>query len=250
MVDLEKAVTRKAGRAIGDYGLIAEGDRVMVALSGGKDSWALLHVLERLRRKAPVRFTILAVNIDPGFPGFRSDIVEERLKADGYDYHIERSNIHGVITDKLGADPEGYCSFCARLRRGVLYRLAGELGCTKIALGHHADDLIETLLMSAMYNGELRSMPPRLLAEDGRNVVIRPLCYVSEVETTAYAKLHGFPVIGCGCPVCGGSAAKRHMVKALLNKIEAEDPGIKDNLLAALGNLKPEYLMDKRFYTK
>ena len=244
---LEKSIVRKAGRAIGDFGLIAEGDRVMVALSGGKDSWTLLHVLETLRKKAPVSFSLVAVNINPGFPGFRSDVVEDRLKGSGFTYHIERSNIFGVISGKLTYE-EGYCSFCARLRRGVLYRLAGELGCTKIALGHHADDLIESLLMSALYNGEIRSMPPRLMAEDGVNVVIRPLCYVSEDETRAFALEQGFPVINCGCPVCGGSAMKRHKIKALLNKIEAEDPGVKDNLLAALGNLKPKYLMDKRYY--
>src|SRR5512143_3408134 len=245
---LEKSLLRKAGRAIGDFGLIGQGDRVMVALSGGKDSWAMLHVLEKLRRRAPVSFSLLAVNIDPGFPGFRSDVVEERLRALGFDYHMERSNIHGVISGKLGPMEEGYCSFCARLRRGILYRLAAEKGCTKIALGHHADDLIESLLMSAFYNGELRSMPPRLLAEDGVNVVIRPLCYVYESETAAYAEELGIRTIGCGCPVCKGSAQKRYKVKALLGALEDEDPGVKDNLLAALGNLKPRYLMDKRYY--
>jgi tRNA 2-thiocytidine biosynthesis protein TtcA len=248
IMGLERNITRKVGRAIGDYGLIVDGDRVMVALSGGKDSWTLLHVLEALRRKAPVKFSILAVSINPGFPGFKSEVVEQGLKGLGYEYHIEHSNIFKVIKDKMGPVEEGYCSFCARLRRGVLYRLAGELGCTKIALGHHADDLIESLLMSAFYNGELRSMPPKLLAEDGVNVVIRPLCYVTEKETASFADLMGFPVINCGCPICGGSAMKRHKVKALLTKLEEEDPGLKDNLLAALGNLKPKYLMDKRFY--
>jgi len=245
---LTRNITRKMGRAIGEYDMVAEGDRVMVALSGGKDSWTLLYALDALRRKAPVNFSIVAVTINPGFPGFRSDSVEEKLKADGFSYHIESSNIYGVIREKFGPVEEGYCSFCARLRRGVLYRLASELGCTKIALGHHRDDLIETLLMSAFYNGELRSMPPKLLADDGEHVVIRPLCYVTEDETRAFASAMGLPVINCGCPVCGGSAMKRHKVKALLNKLEAEDPGIKDNLLAALGNLKPRFLMDKRFY--
>ncbi|MBI5189607.1 MAG: tRNA 2-thiocytidine(32) synthetase TtcA [Nitrospirae bacterium] len=248
MKSLERNIVRKAGRAIGDFGLIEDGDRVMVALSGGKDSWTLLHVLEALRRKAPVRFGIVAVTVHPGFPGFRSDDVEDWLREHGFEYHIERSNMYGVIAEKMGPEEGGWCSFCARLRRGILYRLAGELSCTKVALGHHADDLIETLLMSALYNGELRSMPPKLLAEDGRNVVIRPLCYVSEAETAEFARANGFPVINCGCPVCGGSAMKRHKVKALLNKLESEDPGIKDSLLAALGNIKPKYLMDKRFY--
>jgi len=248
IMGIEKSIARKTGRAIGDYDMISDGDRILVALSGGKDSWTLLYALDALRKKAPVKFSLVAVSIDPGFPGFRSDIVERHLSGTGFEYHIERSNIYGVITGKMGPDELGYCSFCARLRRGVLYRLAGELSCTKVALGHHADDLIESLLMSAFYNGELRSMPPKLLAEDGVNVVIRPLCYVFEDETKAFAREKGLPVIGCGCPVCGGSAMKRHKVKALLNKLEAEDPGIKDNLLAALGNLKPKYLLDKRFY--
>jgi tRNA 2-thiocytidine biosynthesis protein TtcA len=245
---LERNLLKKAGRAIGDYDMIAQGDRVMVALSGGKDSWTLLHVLERLRQRAPVSFSLIAVTVNPGFPGFRSDIVEAHLKELGFEYLVERSNIYGVIKERGGDDEEGYCSFCARLRRGVLYRLAGELGCTKIALGHHADDLIETLLMSAFYNGELRSMPPVLLAEDGVNTVIRPLCYAFEDETAAFAEEQGFPLIGCGCPVCHGSAGKRYKVKALLGRLEDEEPGLKDNVLAALGNLKPRFLMDKRFY--
>ena len=241
-------IVRKTGRAIGDFGLISDGDRVMVALSGGKDSWTLLHALDALRKKAPIDFSLLAVCIHPGFPGFSSDMVEERLSSLGFQYHIEKSNIFNVIREKKGEQEEGYCSFCARLRRGVLYRIAQEKGCTKIALGHHADDLIETLLMSALYNGELRSMPPRLLAEDGLNVVIRPLCYVFERETSAYVEEAEIPVIGCGCPVCQGSGHKRRKIKSLLGTLEEMEPGIKDNLLAALGNLKPKYLMDKRYY--
>ena len=243
-----KNIVRKAGRAIGDFGLINDGDRILVALSGGKDSWALLHVLAELRKKAPVEFSLLAVNIDPGFPGFPSGMVEERLRSVGFEYHIERSNIFGVIKEKKGAEEQGYCSFCARLRRGVLYRIAREKGCTKLALGHHADDLIETLLMSAMYNGELRAMPPKLLAEDGVNVVIRPLCYVFEEETAAFAQEAGIEAIGCACPVCRGSGHRRYKIKSLLGELEEREPGIKNNLLAALGNLKPRFLMDKRYY--
>jgi tRNA 2-thiocytidine biosynthesis protein TtcA len=242
-------IVRKTGRAIGDFGLISDGDRVMVALSGGKDSWTLLHALDTLRKKAPVDFSLMAVCINPGFPQFSSDMVEERLSSLGFKYHIEKSNIFNVIREQKGDNEEGYCSFCARLRRGVLYRIAQEKGCTKIALGHHADDLIETLLMSALYNGELRSMPPRLLAEDGVNVVIRPLCYVFERETAAFAEEEEIPVIGCGCPVCKGSGRRRFKIKSLLGDLEETEPGIKDNLLAALGNLKPKYLMDKRFWS-
>jgi tRNA 2-thiocytidine biosynthesis protein TtcA len=242
-------IVRKTGRAIGDFGLISDGDRVMVALSGGKDSWTLLHALDALRKKAPVDFSLLAVCINPGFPQFSSDMVEGRLSSLDFKYHIEKSNIFNVIREQKGGNEEGYCSFCARLRRGVLYRIAQEKGCTKIALGHHADDLIETLLMSALYNGELRSMPPRLLAEDGVNVVIRPLCYVFERETAAFVEEEEIPVIGCGCPVCKGSGRRRFKIKSLLGDLEETEPGIKDNLLAALGNLKPKYLMDKRFWS-
>lgn len=247
-MDIDKNIRRKVGRAVCDYGMITPGDRLLVALSGGKDSWTLLYALDALRRKAPVSFSLVAVNIDPGFKGFRSDLVEKGLKERGFEYHIERSNIYGVITGELGLPEEEYCRSCARFRRGILYRLAGELGCTKIALGHHADDIIETFLMSAMYNGELRTMPPILTADNGVNVVIRPLCYVSEAETEEFVSRNGIEVIGCGCPVCGGSAMRRKRVKALLGRLEADEPGIKDSMLAALGNIKPKFLMDKRYY--
>lgn len=241
-------IVRKAGRAIGDYDMVTDGDRILVALSGGKDSWALLYALEELRRKAPVGFSLIAVNIDPGFEGFRSDIVEAQLVASGFEHRVERSDIYRVIKEKLGKDEGDFCRFCARFRRGILYRLAGEMGCTKVALGHHADDLIESFLMSAIYNGELRTMPPVLPADDGVNVVIRPLCYVWENETAAFALDRGIDVIGCGCPVCGGSAMRRNRTKTLLAKLEADEPGIKDSMLAALGNLKPKYLLDRRYY--
>jgi tRNA 2-thiocytidine biosynthesis protein TtcA len=245
---LERELVRKAGRAIGDYGMISGGDRVLVALSGGKDSWSLLLALEELRKKAPVRFSLLAVNIDPGFPGFRSDIVEGQLKRLGFTYLVERSDIQGVISSRPQAEEEGICRYCARFRRGILYRLAVEHGCSKVALGHHADDIIESFLMSAMYNGELRTMPPVLHADDGVNTVIRPLCYVSEEQTAYFAKARGVEVIGCGCSVCGGSAMRRKKIKELLGSLESEEPGIKDSMLAALGNLKPQYLLDRRFY--
>lgn len=244
---LERNLVRKVGRAIGDYGMIADGDRILVALSGGKDSWSLLFALDELRKKAPVSFSLLAVNIDPGFPGFRSDIVEGQLRLHGFEYLVERSDIYRVISGKLGGSEEDFCRYCARFRRGILYRLAAEHGCAKLALGHHADDVIESFLMSAMYNGELRTMPPVLRADDGVNVVIRPLCYVPESETKGFAEARGVEVIGCGCPVCGGSAMRRQRVKALLNRLETEEPGIKDSMLAALGNIKPRYLMDRRY---
>lgn len=247
---IERNVVRKVGRAIGDYDMIGQGDRVLVALSGGKDSWGLLLALEELRNKAPVDFSLVAVNIDPGFGGFRCGIVEEQLKERGFEYHIERSDIYKVISEKLGDSEEDFCRYCARFRRGILYRLAGSMGCTKVALGHHADDLIESFLMSAMYNGEIRTMPPVLHADDGVNIVIRPLCYVFEAETGGFASSMGVEVIGCGCPVCGGSAMRRNRVKALLSRLESEEPGIKDSMLASLGNLKPRYLLDRRYLLK
>jgi len=240
-------LVRKVGRAIGDYQMIADGDRILVALSGGKDSWSLLLALEELRKRAPVAFSLLAVNIDPGFEGFRSDLVEAQLAGRGFEYAVERSDIYRVISGRLGGSEDDFCRYCARFRRGILYRLAGEHDCSKVALGHHADDIIESFLMSAMYNGELRTMPPVLRSDDGVNVVIRPLCYVPEKETSAFAEAMGVEVIGCGCPVCGGSAMRRQRVKALLKRLEAEEPGIKDSMLAALGNIKPRYLMDRRY---
>jgi len=244
---VKRTVTRKAGRAIGDYRMVVDGDRILVALSGGKDSWALLYVLDDLRRKAPVDFSLVAVNISPGYEGFRSDVVEAWLDDNGFDYRIERADIYEAISGMLEPGQDGFCPMCARMRRGILYRLADELGCTKIALGHHADDLIESFLMSAMYNGELRTMPPVLVSDDGNNTVIRPLCYVFEHETASYARLMGVPIIDCGCPVCGGVTQVRSRIKAMLTRLEAEEPRIKDSMLGALGNLKPDYLMDRRY---
>ena len=174
--------------------MIGEGDRVMVAVSGGKDSYALLDLLEKLRRRSPVRFEIVACNVDQGYAGFRSDVIEDHLKAGGYRYHIEATEIAGTIRKKMDPD-DTHCSLCARLRRGVLYRMATELGCNKIALGHHADDIIETLLMLQFFNGQIKAMPPVLRSADGRHTVIRPMVYVWEQEVIAYAKERKFPVV-------------------------------------------------------
>ena len=171
-------------------------------MSGGKDSYAMLHLLELLRRRAPVRFSLVAVTVDQGYRGFRAEVLERFFKEQGYEHHIERTNIAEVIDEKMPLG-DTHCSMCARLRRGVLYRLAPDLGCNKIALGHHADDLLETLLMSQFFNGEICSMPPLLRARDGRNTVIRPLCYVWEDEIVHFVREAGFPVIGCACPACG-----------------------------------------------
>ena len=239
--ELERRIRRFVGRAIGDFGLIAEGDRVLVALSGGKDSWTLLRVLELLRRRAPVRFSLVAVTVHPGFPGFSTDGIEAFLR-EGYDYRIVPAPIHGLLLDKLAPD-DIPCSLCARIKRGVLYTQAAELGCTRIALGHHRDDFIETLLLNQFYNGTIKAMAPLLRADDGRNVVIRPLVYVPEEDIIAYARLAGFPVTCCACPACGDPDQKRVKVKALLAGLEREHPGIKASLLAALGDVDLRHLL-------
>ena len=175
----ERRIRRLVGRAIGDFGLVENGDRILVALSGGKDSWTLLHILDSLRRRAPVHFSLVPVTVHPGFPGFNTGSMEAYLRARGHEYRIVQAPIHEALIERLAAD-DTPCSLCARIRRGVLYTQAGELGCTKIALGHHRDDFIETLLLNQFYNGKIKAMAPLLAADDGRNVVIRPLVYVAE----------------------------------------------------------------------
>jgi tRNA 2-thiocytidine biosynthesis protein TtcA len=243
---LLKTLARRVGRAIQDFGLIEDGDRILCAMSGGKDSYAMLHLLEYLRKRAPVRFELVAVTVDQGYRGFRTDVLERYFQERGFAYHIERTNIAEVIDDTMPLG-DTHCSMCSRLRRGVLYRLAPELGCGKIALGHHADDLLETLLMSQFFNGEICSMPPRLRARDGRNTVIRPLCYVWEDEIRRFAVEAGFPVICCACPACGDHSLKRTQMKSLLGRLEAEHAGIKASLLRALSNLRTDHLLDRRF---
>ena len=243
---LLKPLARRVGRAIEDFGMIQDGDRILCGMSGGKDSYAMLHLLDYLRRRAPVRFELLAVTVDQGYRGFQTGVLERYFKEKGYAYHIERTNIAEVIDDTMPLG-DTHCSMCARLRRGVLYRLAPGLGCNKIALGHHADDLLETLLMSQFYNGEICSMPPVLEARDGQNVVIRPLCYVWEEEIIRFTAEAGFPVICCACPACGDNSLKRKQMKLLLQRLEAEHSGIKASMLRALSNIRTGHLLDRRF---
>ena len=243
---LLKPLARRVGRAIQDFRLIENGDRILCAMSGGKDSYAMLHLLDYLRRRAPVKFELVAVTVDQGYQGFKIGVLERYFQEKGYEYRIERTNIAEVIDDTMPLG-DTHCSMCARLRRGVLYRLAPELGCNKIALGHHADDLLETLLMSQFFNGEICSMPPILRARDGRNTVIRPLCYVWEDEIVRFTAEIGFPVICCACPACGDNSLKRRQMKNLLRKLEAEHAGIKTSLLRSLSNLRTGHLLDRRF---
>jgi tRNA 2-thiocytidine biosynthesis protein TtcA len=238
----EHQIRRLTGQAIGDFGLIVEGDRILVALSGGKDSWTLLTVLESLRRRAPVNFSLVAVTVHPGFPGFSTEGIESYLRKQAFEHLIVAAPIHSLVLDKLGPD-DIPCSLCARIKRGVLYTQAAELGCTKIALGHHRDDFIETLLLNQFYNGRIKAMAPLLHADDGRNVVIRPLVYVPEEDIIAYAADAGFPVTCCACPACGDPDQKRVRIKRLLAGLEAEHPGIKASLLAALGDVDHRHLL-------
>jgi tRNA 2-thiocytidine biosynthesis protein TtcA len=244
--NLHKALARRVGRAIRDFGLIEDGDRILCAMSGGKDSFAMLDLLESLRRRAPVRFSLVAVTVDQGYRGFRADVMERYFKDRGFDHHIETTNIAEVIDDTM-AYGDTHCSMCARLRRGVLYRLAPRLGCNKIALGHHADDLIETLLMGQFFNGEICAMPPILRSRDGRNMVIRPLCYVWEDQIVRFAALRRFPVIGCACPVCGDHSLMRRRMKSLLARLEGDHPGIKTSMLRALSNVRTSQLLERRW---
>ena len=238
----EHKIRRLTGQAIGDFGLIGEGDLILVALSGGKDSWTLLTVLESLRRRAPVSFSLVAVTVHPGFPGFSTEGIESYLRDQGFEHRIVAAPIHGLMLDKLGPD-DIPCSLCSRIRRGVLYTQAMELGCTKIALGHHRDDFIETLLLNQFYNGRIKAMAPLLRADDGRNVVIRPLVYVPEEDIIVYAGEAGFPVTCCACPACGDPDQKRVRIKKLLAGLEEEHPGIKASLLAALGDVDHRHLL-------
>ncbi len=243
---LLKPLARRVGRAIQEFRLIEDGDRILCAMSGGKDSYAMLHLLDHLRRRAPVKFELVAVTVDQGYRGFKADVLERYFKDKGYAYHIERTNIAEVIDDTMPLG-DTHCSMCSRLRRGVLYRLAPDLGCNKIALGHHADDLLETLLMSQFFNGEICSMPPILRSRDGRNTVIRPLCYVWEREIVRFVAEVGFPVICCACPACGDTSLKRKQMKMLLGRLESDHAGIKASLLRALSNVRTGHLMDPRW---
>ena len=242
---LEARLARKVTRAITTFDLLEDGDRVMVGLSGGKDSWALMQLLDVLRRRAPVDFTLVAVNVDSGYDGYRHDAIARACDERGWEYRIEHTAIGEIMDDVLAADATP-CSLCARLRRGVLYRLAADMGATKIALGHHADDFVETLLLNLFFAGSLKAMPARLVSDDGCHVVVRPLVYVAEDEARAYTRACELPVIGCCCPVCGDLSLKRQRIKRLLLDLDREHPGIKSSMLKALGNVAPRHLLDTR----
>ncbi|MBI2827961.1 MAG: tRNA 2-thiocytidine(32) synthetase TtcA [Acidobacteria bacterium] len=242
---LEARIAKKTTKAIIDFNLIEDGDRVMVGLSGGKDSWALMQTLDQLRQRAPIDFSLIAVNVDSGYKDFKHDVVANICRERGWEYRIEHTSIGEVLDDILEANATP-CSLCARLRRGVLYRIASEVGATKIALGHHLDDFIETLLLNLFFAGALKAMPARLVSDSGEQVVIRPLVYVSEDEARLYAKQCELSVIGCCCPACGDLSLQRQRVKRLILDLEREHRGVKQSMLKALANVMPRHLLDLR----
>ena len=242
---LETRIAKKVTRAITDYNLVEDGDRVMVGLSGGKDSWALLQILDVLRERAPIDFSLVAVTVDSGYDGFRHDLISRTCESRGWEYRIVHTEIGDVMEDLL-EDHATPCSLCARLRRGVLYRLADEVGATKIALGHHLDDFIETLLLNLFFAGTLKAMPARLVSDNGRHVVIRPLVAVTEAEARMYAKERELPIISCCCPACGDLGLQRQRVKRLIAELEVEHPEVKSSMIRALANVAPRHLLDRR----
>jgi tRNA 2-thiocytidine biosynthesis protein TtcA len=243
---LEKSLLGHMGRAIADYHLISEGDRIMVGVSGGKDSYTMLYLLRELQRRAPVKFELLAVNLDQGHPGFPADKLENWFKSEGFAYKMLKEDTYSVVLEKT---PPGktQCTVCSRLRRGILYTAAVELGCTKIALGHHRDDLIHTLLLNLFFAGSLKAMPPILKSDDGRNTVIRPLCYAPEKEIAAYAELRQFPIIPCD--LCGTQEnLQRARMKKLVEELGKEIPNVRQSVLNAMGNVRPSHLLDKSLF--
>ncbi len=217
----------------------------MVGLSGGKDSWTLLQILDVLRRHAKIDFSLVAVTVDSGYPDFKHEVIARTCAERGWESRVEHTKIGETIDDLLEPD-DTPCSLCGRLRRGVLYRIATEVGATKIALGHHADDVIETLLLNLFYEGTLKAMPASLVSDSGHHRVVRPLVYVHETDAAAYARERALPVVSCCCSACGDFSLKRQRIKRLLLDLERENPEIKNSMLRAVGNVTASHLLDKR----
>jgi tRNA 2-thiocytidine biosynthesis protein TtcA len=243
---LQAQLRNSAGKAIADYGMIADGDRVMVCLSGGKDSYTLLDLLLSLQRSAPVRFELIAVNLDQKQPGFPAEVLPRYLEALGVPYRIIEQNTYAVVKRVI---PEGktLCGLCSRLRRGALYRFAAENGITKIALGHHREDIIETLFLNMFFGGRLKAMPPKLLSEDRRHVVIRPLAYIAERDIERYAAAREFPIIPC--TLCGSQThMQRLVVKRMLSEWERQSPGRLETIFSSICNVAPSQLADPSLF--
>ncbi len=243
---LSKRLHRQVGQAIVDFNMIEEGDRVMVCLSGGKDSYGMLDVLQSLQKRAPVNFTLFAVNLDQKQPDFPAHILPAYLERLGIEFHIENQDTYSIVK-KLVPEGKTMCSLCSRLRRGILYRVAGELGATKIALGHHRDDIVVTLLMNMFFGSRMKGMPPKLVSDDGRHTVIRPLAYVAERDLATWAAHRQFPIIPC--TLCGSQDnLQRVQVKKLLHSWEREHPGRIENMATAMGNISLSHMMDRQLF--
>jgi tRNA 2-thiocytidine biosynthesis protein TtcA len=239
---LERKLIRHVQRASKQFGLLEPNDRVMVCLSGGKDSWVMLHVMQLMLKRLPFKMELIAMNLDQGHPGFPGHLIEDYLTAHEYEFKLYSRDTYSIVKEKI---PEGKttCSLCSRLRRGILYNAAVELGCTKIALGHHRDDILQTAMLNLFYGGKLATMPPKVWSDDGRNVVIRPLALCAEEDIATYSDHIGFPIIPCD--LCGSQEdMKRQEMKELLNRLAADNPLVKGSMMAALGNVRPSHLLD------
>ncbi len=242
MHKLEKRLCRLAGQAIVEYEMIGEGDRVMVCLSGGKDSYAMLDILQKLQARAPVRFELVAVNLDQKQPGFPEHVLPQYLRSQGVEFHIENQDTYSIVK-RLVPEGKTLCSLCSRLRRGILYRVADELGATRIALGHHRDDILQTFFLNMFFGGKLKGMPPKLVSDDGRHIVIRPLALVAEKDLVRWAAHRQYPIIPCN--LCGSQVnLQRKQVAAMLQQWERQYPGRIESMFSALQNVVPSHLMD------
>ncbi|MCS5588101.1 MAG: tRNA 2-thiocytidine(32) synthetase TtcA [Porticoccaceae bacterium] len=243
---LQKRLRRNVGNAIADYNMIEEGDRIMVCLSGGKDSYGMLDILINLQRSAPIKFELVAVNLDQKQPGFPTDVLPKYLDSLDIEYHILEKDTYSIVTSKV---PEGktYCGLCSRLRRGTLYGFAEKIGATKVALGHHRDDIVETLFLNMFYQGKLKAMPPKLLADDKKNILIRPLAYCRESDLQALAELRKFPIIPCN--LCGSQdGLQRQVIKDMLVNWERQHPGRIDTIFNAIKHVSPSQLADTQLF--
>ncbi|MDE0762988.1 MAG: tRNA 2-thiocytidine(32) synthetase TtcA [Cellvibrionales bacterium] len=243
---LHKRLRRNVGKAVADYRMIESGDRIMVCLSGGKDSYGMLDILMNLRDNAPIEFELVAVNLDQKQPGFPTEVLPQYLDGVGIEYHIIEKDTYSIVTEKI-AENRTYCSLCSRLRRGTLYGFAEKIGASKIALGHHRDDIVETLFLNMFYQGKLKAMPPKLLSDDGANMVIRPLAYCREVDLQALAELRQYPIIPCN--LCGSQdGLQRRVVKAMLRDWEREHPGRVETIFSAIKHVAPSQLADTALF--
>ena len=243
---LSKRLHRQVGAAIIDYNMIEAGDKVMVCLSGGKDSYAMLDILLSLRERSPLKFDLVAVNLDQKQPGFPEHVLPDYLRGRGVPFHIEEQDTYSIVTEHIEPG-KTMCSLCSRLRRGILYRVAGELGCTKIALGHHRDDIVVTMFMNMFFGSRMKGMPAKLVSDDGKNVVIRPLAYVAEPDLVRWAEHKEFPIIPC--TLCGSQDnLQRVQIKAMIREWERQHPGRIENVFSAMANITPSHMMDRQLF--